>query len=76
MAEPNGTRLWVKILGPLIPLILSGAIAYGVLKSEAEGLRRDVDLKAPREVVDAQYQALLREIQALRADISDLKRRP
>jgi hypothetical protein len=76
MTEPNGSRLWVKILGLLIPLLLTGAIAFGVLRSEADGLRRDVDQKASRDVVEAQYQSLLRELQNINQRLERIERRP
>lgn len=73
MPELNGTRLWFKILGPLVPIILAGAVGYGTLKADQQSLRRDVDLKAAREVVESQNREILRELDALRQDIADLR---
>lgn len=74
MSPPNGNGIWLKILGPLIPLVIMGLIGYGVLTARVDGTRDELRTKANREVVDAQYQSILRELQSLRQLIE--QRRP
>ena len=46
-----------------------GLIAWGALKQEQKDLRADVDTKAPREVVDAQYDAILQRLERIERKI-------
>ena len=61
----NGAKWFL----PLIPMLVAGLIGWGALKSEHSTFRRELDQKAEQRVVDAQYLALIREIQALREDL-------
>lgn len=71
----NGNGHW-KLLGAiLVPLIL-GAIGYGALKNDVQRTREELSTKASRETVQLQYESLLREIQALRSDVQQMRRRP
>jgi hypothetical protein len=51
--------------GQLIGLIAAGLLSFGALKMEAAGLRRDMEKKAERETVTAQYQAILQRLDAI-----------
>ncbi len=75
MSESNG-RIWPKILLALLVPILVGLVGYGALKSDVQHVTEDVRTRAPREVVDAQYQALLRELQQINARLDRIERRP
>lgn len=70
----NGNRLWLKILGPLIPMLLVGLIGYGTLRARVDGNTEALRGKASREVVETQNREVLRTLEALRQDISELRR--
>lgn len=65
----NGNGLWRKILLPLVPMFLTGLIAWGALRSDVRHIEEALATKANRETVAAQYDAILRELQSLRAVI-------
>lgn len=74
MSAPNGNNgIWGRIGLALMVPVAAGLIGYGVLKSDVAHVRATVESKASREVVDAQYQSILRELQSLRQLI---ERRP
>lgn len=66
MNTPRLNGAWkvvAAIVGTAIPLIIGAVLAFGGVRSDMTGLRRDVDRKASQETVQLQYEALLREIQ-------------
>lgn len=76
----NERRFWTRmvftVVGAVLPLFVLGLIAYGSLKTQVERNTLTLAEKANRETVSAQYEALLRELQAIRTDLVELKRRP
>lgn len=83
MTEFSGSSrngIWSRILAIAIPLLVAGLIGWGTLRQQVHDARQDVQTldqqKASRELVDAHYQAILRELQSIRAEISELRRRP
>lgn len=72
MNGPNGNGVWWKLAGSLVPLAIVGALAMAALKADVRHLQDTVNQKANRETVEAQYQALLRELQAIRGIIERL----
>lgn len=77
-ASKNG--IWSRILAIAIPLLVAGLIGWGTLRQQVHDARDDVQAldrqKASRDVVEAQYQAILRELQSIRAELGELRRRP
>jgi F0F1-type ATP synthase assembly protein I len=57
-------------------LIVGGLVGFGQIRQEVRATADAVRDKASREVVDAQYAAVIRELQAIRLDLAELKRRP
>lgn len=68
--RPNG---WSRFL-PLLIVLGTGLIGYGILQGDVRSIRKDVDQKASREVVEVQFSAIMRELQALRADVQRIPR--
>lgn len=66
--QTNGNGIWPRVLLALLVPVLAGLIAWGTIRSDVANLKAAVDSKASREVVQAQYEAILRELQ-------DIKRR-
>ena len=50
-------------------VFIGGLVGYGKLRGDVSSLRRDVDDKASLDLVNTQYQAILREINAIREDL-------
>lgn len=73
MTEPN--HFWRKIALVLLPFVIAGAVAAIGLRNDVKHLEQAVDVKADRAVVAAQYEAILRELQSLRADLAQLRGR-
>lgn len=71
----NGNSVWLKILGVIVPLIAAATVALVTMRADVRNLQTVVETKASREVVTEQYQSLLRELQAIRTDLTELKRR-
>lgn len=61
----NGWRAFLPILG----LVAAGLLAFGALRSETGGLRRDMERKVDREVVDAKFDAIMDAIMELRQEM-------
>lgn len=77
MTASNGNgKGWGRFtIGLLVPLA-GFLVGYGVLKSDVANARRELETKASREVVSAQYESIIREIQSLRAEVQQMRRRP
>lgn len=74
MAEPNGRSFWLKFVAALLVPLALGLIGFGALKNDVARTREEMDTKASKETVQTEYEALLREMQAMRADLADIKR--
>ena len=64
---------WGKVLLVCIPLAVGGLVGYGSLKSDVRHQQEVADRHASRETVDAQYAALLRELQQINARLQRLE---
>lgn len=65
---------WLKIGLALLPIAAAGFVAWGSMRSEVDGLRKDLDGKASREAVDATNQAILRELNSITTQLADVRR--
>ena len=76
MAETNGKN-WLKkvIVSNLITLIIAAAIFYGITITTNANQDRRLDNieknKANKELVEHQYNEIIRELQALRSEIKE-----
>lgn len=64
---------WAKVLLLFIPLAVAGLIAWGGLRSDMNHVEAEEASHASRETVDAQYQAILRELQTINARLQRLE---
>lgn len=70
----RGVALWTRVALFLLPLALAGLVAWGRLNARADALERALEGKANRETVEAQYNAILRELADIKAELRALKR--
>lgn len=70
----NGERIWWKILGPLIPLAIVGILAMVAMRERVAGVERQLPNFATREVVNAQYESILRELQLIQQRLDRMGR--
>ena len=73
MTETNGS-LWRKILIVLIPLLIAGVVAWITMRGDIRHLETSLDTKANRETVQAQFEAILRELQQINRRLDNLQR--
>lgn len=64
---------WAKVLALFLPLTVAGLIAWGSLKSDVRNQAQMSQSYANRETVQAQYAAILRELQLLNARMERLE---
>jgi hypothetical protein len=75
MSAPNGNgSVWWRIGLAVIPLLIAGVLAFGALRSDVRHLENTQSNLAPREVVEAQYAAILRELQSIQARLDRMER--
>lgn len=71
MSPTSHTRLrWAVTL---LPLVIAAIIGWGTLRSDVNHLEAAVETKANRETVDAEYQAILRELQEIHIQLQRLR---
>ena len=65
---------WLKPLLTLVPVILAGAIAYGVIRADVNHVQSELEKKASRETVAAQYDGIMRNLLVLTEEVRELRR--
>lgn len=74
-APMNGHgSIWVRILIALVPLSLLGLLALGSMRSDLRHVEQAISEKASREAVDANFSALLRELQQINVRLEHIER--
>jgi hypothetical protein len=71
-APKNGWWRWIV---PWVPLLLGGYGAFRVVQSDVQHLQAQLDAKADRAVVDAQYRAILDRLADIQQDVRELRGR-
>ena len=63
MNGPNGT--WWKIAAIFIPMLFGAIIAFTQLRADVSNLKESVSVKADKDVVQANQEAILRELNSI-----------
>lgn len=75
--EDTQTAWWKPVLLAMIVPAAGFAVGYGMLESRVRGIDREVQEKANREVVAAEYRAIQTQLELMREEIramnTDLK---
>lgn len=66
---------WAKILAAAIPLLVVGLVGWGTMAARVDNLQKSNDAKADQQLVVQQYQSILRELDALRSEVRELRGR-
>lgn len=74
MDDPRVNGFWKQLLVAMIIPMAVALVTFGALASRVSNIESQLSDKATRETVQAEYESLLREIQALRADVQSIKR--
>lgn len=70
----ENTNGWKKPLLVLLPFAIAGLVGWGVLKSDVAHLHDDVEAKATRETVQAQYDAIVQRLDRIERKIDERPR--
>lgn len=71
----NGNGLWPKILAVIVPAGVAGLIAWGSLRSDVTHVAQAMDLKAEKETVTVEYQAIVDRLDAIDRRLERLEAR-
>lgn len=79
MTDGNGSiwrKLMIGVVLTMLPLAVAGFVKIISLNSTVQDMQTTIDRKADRDVVEAEYSAILRELQAMHDQLNriDLRR--
>lgn len=66
---------WLKLIGVLVPFVIMGLVGLGALNSRVTTVERQLDTKVEQEVVNVQYDAILRELRTMNDRLERLEAR-
>ena len=62
MSAANGNGTWKRFVLQLVIPTAVALMGYGALKADVRNLREQVDTKASRETIEAQYQSIMQRL--------------
>ena len=70
----NTQSVWWKILAAVLPVLAGAIVAFTRVQDSVHQIERALDTKADRGVVEANQQAILRELSQIQGKLDHLQR--
>ena len=64
----------IAVVLTVVPLTGGGLIAWGRIRSEVDDVRKDLDLKANKETVEVQYDAIMERLDRIEGKMDNRRR--